>query len=82
MRRVPVEEARKLLGAAVVRFFAEAAQRSRARTGGERITPPVDAVRVSLGVGKSSEARRDAADMLSTMRQAGDRTARRGDEQQ
>ena len=66
--RKPVGEARRIVGAAVSRFFAAAAEHDPEGAS----PPPVHAVRVDVGVGKSLAARRSAAEMLARLRSQGD----------
>ena len=69
---VPVETARARLDDTVAQFFAEAWAQPIPMEG-EETNPPIHAVKVSLGVGKSTTARKHAASMLRRLRQKGDR---------
>ncbi len=65
--RKPVLEARRIMGAAITRFFDTAAQHD---PDGDK-PAPVHAVRVDVAVGKSLAARQGAAVLLAGMRARG-----------
>lgn len=78
VQRVPVEEARVIVGQAVAGFFARvdaASIRSAQLEDGQEDPEPnvfTHAVRVDVGVGKSHEARIQAAELLTAMQARGD----------
>jgi putative DNA primase/helicase len=69
--RLPVHEARQMVESAVSGFFAAAA----AYDPEGNALPPVHAVRVDVGLGKSRAARQEAAKMLAAMRARSDKRA-------
>jgi putative DNA primase/helicase len=77
-RTVPADVARSELRDAVARFFAagsawgEASKKKNLQELDQTSPPPVHAVRVTLGAGKSSEARKQVAKKLRQMRERGD----------
>ncbi len=66
--RIPVADARLALDLVVKRFFSLATAHNPEGTA----APPVHAVRVDVGVGKSRSAREHAAELLAEMRTSGD----------
>ncbi len=71
--RVPVEEARRQIDAAVKAFFAEAAAFDADLALAEGQPPPVHAARVDVGVGKSHAARHHAVELVAELRRRGDK---------
>lgn len=68
-RRLPRDKARRVLEAATAAFFAAVAEHDPTQV------PPVHAIRVDVGLGKSLAARMGAAALLARLRAAGDRTS-------
>ncbi len=71
--RVPVEEGRRQIDAAVQAFFAEAAAFDSDLALAEGQSPPVHAIRVTVGVGKSHAARHHAVELITELRRRGDK---------